>query len=173
MFILKKLLRKLFRIVSSRDTSMEGYISQLRKIGVVIGENNYIGRNVSFGRGGRDPIEVGNDCVITGCTILGHDASPALFVSRLNKNRSMNNRISLKRKTIIKDKCFIGVGAVIMPGVIVGPESIVAAGAIVTKDVQPRTIIGGNPAKVIGSIDDFIAKHEQQIEQHPEWYPGL
>lgn len=45
--------------------------------------------------------------------------------------------------------CGIGARSILMPGITVGDHSIVAAGAIVTKDVPPNTIVAGNPAKVI------------------------
>ena len=40
----------------------------------------------------------------------------------------------------------------------IGPNAIVAAGSVVTKDVEPGTIVGGNPAKVIGSFDSLYEK---------------
>ena len=46
-------------------------------------------------------------------------------------------------------RCFIGGGAVLTPGVTIGDESIVAAGAIVLDDVPPRSIVAGNPARVV------------------------
>ena len=46
----------------------------------------------------------------------------------------------------------MGVGAIILPGVTIGENAVVAAGAVVTKDVAPNTIVGGNPAKFIKSI---------------------
>ncbi len=49
---------------------------------------------------------------------------------------------------------WIGAGATILPNVSVGENSIVAAGAIVTKDVPPNAIVGGIPAKVIGSVQE-------------------
>lgn len=48
-------------------------------------------------------------------------------------------------------RCFIGGGSMIMPGVRIGDESIVAAGAVVTRDVPPRSIVAGTPARVIRS----------------------
>ena len=45
--------------------------------------------------------------------------------------------------------CRIGAGATILPGVTIGENAIVAAGAIVTKDVEDNTVVGGNPAKLI------------------------
>ena len=47
---------------------------------------------------------------------------------------------------------WIGAGATILPGVIIGENAVVAAGAVVTKDVAPDTIVGGNPAKFIKNV---------------------
>ncbi|MBN1186219.1 MAG: acyltransferase [Bacteroidales bacterium] len=165
----------LFKILHKYLTprlSMEDKINQMRQRGVKIGINNYIG-NVNFGSGGRDPIKIGNNCVLTGCTILGHDASPAVFIEKLYSERSINDRVSFEKLTEIKDNCFIGWGAIILPGVTVGANSIVGAGAIVTRDVPPNCVVAGNPAKFICTIEEFISKHENQILEHPEWYPKL
>jgi acetyltransferase-like isoleucine patch superfamily enzyme len=51
--------------------------------------------------------------------------------------------------TRIGRRCFIGARSVIMPGVTVGDGSVVAAGSVVTKDVPARSIVGGNPARII------------------------
>lgn len=48
-------------------------------------------------------------------------------------------------------RCFIGGGSMILPGVTIGDESIVAAGAVVFDDVPPRSIVAGNPARVVRS----------------------
>lgn len=50
----------------------------------------------------------------------------------------------------IFDNVFIGAGSTIMYGVRIGPNAIVAAGTVITKDVPPGTIVGGNPPHVIG-----------------------
>ena len=46
-----------------------------------------------------------------------------------------------------------------MPGVTIGEGSIVAAGSIVTKSVPPHTVVGGNPARVICSVEEYIDKN--------------
>jgi acetyltransferase-like isoleucine patch superfamily enzyme len=51
----------------------------------------------------------------------------------------------------IGDYVWIGVNATIMPGIHIGTGAVVAAGAVVTKDVDPYTVVGGVPAKVIGT----------------------
>ncbi len=55
-----------------------------------------------------------------------------------------------KSKTvIIENDVWIGAGSIILPGVFIGEGAVVAAGSIVTKDVEPFSIVGGNPAKLI------------------------
>ncbi len=67
-----------------------------------------------------------------GSTILCHD---------------MSRRI--RKDVIIGKNCFIGAHSLILPGVTIGDEVVVAAGAVVTKDVNSNTIVAGNPAKPI------------------------
>lgn len=54
---------------------------------------------------------------------------------------------------VIEDDVWLGAGAIITDGVRVGQGAVVAAGAVVTKDVPPHTVVGGVPAKVIKEID--------------------
>jgi len=53
---------------------------------------------------------------------------------------------------ILKRGCYLGAGCTILPGVTVGEQAIVAAGAVVTKDVAPRKIVGGVPAREIKDV---------------------
>ena len=66
-------------------------------------------------------------------------------------------------KVVIEDDVWIGFGAVVLSGVRIGKGAIVAAGSVVTKDIEPYSIAGGNPAKKIterfASNDDLV-KHE-------------
>lgn len=50
----------------------------------------------------------------------------------------------------------------------IGPNAIVAAGSVVVKDVPEGTIVGGNPAKVIGRFDDLLAKRMEEDYEKPE-----
>ena len=64
------------------------------------------------------------------------------------------NRKSLDLKSIqIKQNAWIGANTTILPGVTVGENSIVAAGAVVSKDVPPNSIVAGIPAKIVKTID--------------------
>jgi acetyltransferase-like isoleucine patch superfamily enzyme len=53
----------------------------------------------------------------------------------------------------LESGCFVGAGAIVLPGVTVGREAFVAAGSVVTKDVKPRTLVGGVPAREIRGIE--------------------
>ena len=102
-------------------------------------------------RFGSEPwlIEIGNKVTITsGVTILTHDGSTWLFKD--NKGRRF-----LYKKTIIKNNVFIGVNSIILPGVVIENNVVVAAGSVVTKSVPTGVIIGGNPARIIGSFDTY------------------
>ena len=62
-------------------------------------------------------------------------------------------------KVIIKDWAYIGACSQIMPGVTIGEGAIVAAGSIVTKSVPPYTVVGGNPAKYISTVKEYIERN--------------
>lgn len=57
-------------------------------------------------------------------------------------------------KTVVRRGASIGGGATILPGVEIGERAMVGAGAVVTRDVPARSIVVGNPARVIGQIED-------------------
>jgi len=66
------------------------------------------------------------------------------------------------KEVVIKRNAYIGAGAIILPGVTIGEYSIVAAGSVVTKDVPPRTVVAGVPARVIGTVDEFLIKFKSK-----------
>lgn len=162
-------LRKLIKSIFHLEMSMENRIALYRSRGTKIGERCYIGANATLGRGGSDPIVIGDDCIITGCTILGHDASPALFLEEL-QGTGIFDRKSYKRETRIGNRVFIGVNAVVLAGVTIGDNCIVGAGAVVTKDIPAGSVVAGNPAKIIASIDDFKARYRALYQEHPEYF---
>ena len=56
---------------------------------------------------------------------------------------------SEEKPIVVGDDVWLGYGAIILPGVTIGDGAIIGAGTVVTKDVPPYAIVGGNPAKVI------------------------
>lgn len=88
----------------------------------------------------------------------------------------MFSNFQLSKGTTIVDKvgnieifinCFIGANALIMHNVKIGPNAIAAAGSVVTKDVPENSIVGGNPAKVIGKFDEYAKKMEELSNSYP------
>lgn len=63
-------------------------------------------------------------------------------------------------KIVIEDWAYIGSQSLIMPGVTIGEGALVAAGSVVTKSVPPRTVVGGNPARVLCTIDEYIERNK-------------
>ena len=63
-----------------------------------------------------------------------------------------NRRALISKPIIVKRNAWIGAAATILPGVTIGENAVVAAGAVVTADVPPNTIVGGVPAKIIKNL---------------------
>ena len=57
------------------------------------------------------------------------------------------------RPVVIGDDVWVGGGAIICPGVTIGEGCTIAAGAVVTSDVEPFTLVGGNPARLIRRLE--------------------
>lgn len=153
-----------YRLSQYDDFTIADY---LRAQGAQIGENCRI-----LIRGlGTEPylIRIGNHCTIAGdVAFLTHDGAAWVFTDELPKLQRFG--------TIeILDNCFIGYGAILMPNVRIGPNSIVGAGAIVTKDVSPNTVVAGSPAKPICTLEEYKRKllAAWQVQQPPGYMADL
>lgn len=71
------------------------------------------------------------------------------------------------------DNVMIGANSTILYDVKIGPNAIIAAGSVVTKDVPPNSVVGGNPAKVICSFDDFVNRRYKKTENRIEKTDGI
>ncbi len=116
--------------------------------------NNAVG-DVMIG----DHTRIGLHNTIIGPVIIGSHVNLAqgITVTALNHNfEDSEKRIDEQgvstSAVVIEDDIWIGANAVILPGVTIGHHSVVAAGAIVTKDVPPHSLVAGVPAKVIKQI---------------------
>ena len=114
---------------------------------------------VDFGKN----IRIGKRCWIQqGCTFfdrggitIGNDVfiAPKVNLITINHDSDPENRsATYGRPIVIEDKVWIGINSTILPGVTVGYGSIVGANSVVTHDVSPYTVVGGNPAKFIKEI---------------------
>ena len=105
---------------------------------IVVGEGTIIGYACFID--GRDKVTIGNHTDI---------ASEVMIYSQ-EHNLSAEDFGASCAPVKIGNYVFVGPRAIILPGVAIGDGAVVAAGAVVTKDVSPYTIVGGVPAKVIG-----------------------
>lgn len=106
-------------------------------------------------------VRIGSNVTLSACTLLGHDG-----VIRILNNR-YGKRLDSVGSIDIRDNCFIGHGAIVMPRVTIGPDSIVAAGAVVTKVVPTGVVVGGNPARILCTTEDLVARIESRCAAYP------
>lgn len=104
---------------------------------------------------------LGNNVQLSNCNLFGHDGSIAFL------NKAYGKKLDRVGKIDIKDNVYIGHGAIVLPGVTIGPNALIAAGAIVTKDVAPDSIVAGSPAKVIGSLNKLVERLEKKTAELP------
>ena len=131
--------------------------SYLRLFGVQLGGGTCVHRSCKFFHVGK--MTVGMNTVINfGCYLdnrrgihIGNNVGIAHNTKIYTLGHDLNDpKFSTKGAPVrIEDNVFIFSNALVMPGVTIGEGAIVLAGSVVTKDVEPWTIVGGNPAKRI------------------------
>lgn len=127
--------------------------NHFRKMGMKIGAKCNICCNIST----TQPflVEMGDNVTIAGeVLLLTHDNSIS---------KPLPETTDLFGKITIGNNCFIGTRSLIMPGVYLADDIIVAAGSVVTKSFHKEgVIIGGNPARIIGSVDSFVERNREK-----------
>lgn len=104
-------------------------------------------------------IKIHNNVVVgSNTTFVNHDFIHQVFNNYLAEYKYTYNSGCIE----IMDNVFIGTGSIIMPNVKIGPNAIIAAGSVVTKDVEEDAIVAGVPAKKIGSFKECMKKRINQ-----------
>jgi maltose O-acetyltransferase len=102
-------------------------------------------------------IEIGDNVTMAPRVhILCHDACTKTFL----------NYTKIGRVTI-GNNVFIGAGSIVLPGITIGNNVIIGAGSIVTHDVPDGTVIAGNPAVKLCSLEEYLRKEKAQMENSP------
>jgi len=140
------------------------WLRRLCKKGLEVGADCRLFGFPSFGS---EPylVSIGNHVTVAaGVAFLTHDGGTWVFRSR----PEFENVIRYGRIRV-NDNCFIGNRAIILPNVTIGPNSIVGAGAVVTHDVPPNTIVAGVPARIVTSLDEYA---ERCLKENPSYDPA-
>lgn len=155
---MKKLRKFLLRhgIGNYRNDS-DAYIAFLKRKGVKIGTNVRIfqPKTVTIDHTRPSLLEIGSNVVIThGASILTHGYDWFVLQNLYHETIGSSGRV------VIGDNVFLAFNCTILKGVTIGNNSIVAAGSVVTKDMPPNSVIGGVPAKVICTIEEYYHKRQ-------------
>jgi acetyltransferase-like isoleucine patch superfamily enzyme len=111
---------------------------------LIIGNNCHIGKNCFFDL--RSKVHMEENVVVSmKCTFLTHQD--------MNQSALIAHYPPTTAAIYIKKNCYIGAGVTVLQGIQVGESSIIAAGSVVTKDVDPNSLVGGVPAYNIKKID--------------------
>ena len=124
-------------------------VGALRAAGYEVGREVYVGTELHvvddlFAGGTR--LSIGDRVAIAQRVLL-------VLSSHANNSRVMEHLPPVLGSITIEDDAWIGAGTIILPGVRVGEQAVIGAGSVVTKDVPPKTIVAGNPAAVLRTLE--------------------
>ena len=108
-----------------------------------------------------------NVSVAADVRFVTHDVIQSMLREMNNPDYPMGKNRFYMGKIEVLDNCVIGAGSIILYNTKIGPNALVAAGSVVTRDVPEGAIVGGNPAKVIGSLSELAKKREVQCADRP------
>lgn len=138
------------------------------KHNIIIGDNFYIGKFSQI----ECDAEIGDNVIFANCVALigrydHHYQQIGVPIRLASQIRDHDyNWKGLNEKIVIEDDVWIGYGSIILSGIKIGQGSIIAAGSVVTNDVEPFSIYAGVPAKKIR--DRFNSKND--LEDHIKLY---
>lgn len=137
--------------------------------------NTPIPSPIKFVLGKNALIQIGNNCDLNGAAVTAYESvvignrvqigaaglitdSDLHPIDAASRRKQMSGEpfplsLVVKAPVVIEDDVWIGYNVIILKGVHIGEGSIIGAGSVVTRDVPPFSVVGGNPAKVIKNID--------------------
>jgi maltose O-acetyltransferase len=144
-----------------RGAQPQNNIDLLVDRGLQLGKNVSIQNDVIIDPSHCWLISIGDECTLAPrVIILAHDASTKRHIKYTKIGRVK-----------IGNKTFVGAGSIILPGVSIGRDVVIGAGSVVSKDIPDGVVVAGNPARIICTIDKYIAKHSKNQYIRPvfEW----
>lgn len=152
MNIIKKLIRKM---INYSCLTSDDFIKEMTRKGVKIGMGTFFFDPATTYLDTTRPflLQIGEYVKITkGCIILVHDYACSVI------RKSHGTIVGEAKETVIGDNVFIGMNSIILPGVHIGNNVIIGAGTVVTKDIPSDVVVGGNPCKILTSLDSYNNK---------------
>jgi maltose O-acetyltransferase len=136
-------------------------LAALEQRGLRLGRNVHVQGGVIIDHSHCWLISLGDGCTLApNVHLIAHDAS-----TKRHLGYTRIGRVDIGRDV------FVGAGSIVLPGVTIGDRAIVAAGSVVTDDVAPGTIVGGNPARPIGKTDEYVQRNAALMTTSPV-YPA-
>ena len=141
-------LRNLYKII---------YLKRLKRIGLTIGDNFQMEKGCNIDTPFAWLINIGNNVTLASRVyILAHDGSTKKIL-----NYSKIGRVN------IGNNVFIGAHSIILPNVNIGDNCIIGANSVVSKSIKPNTVVAGNPAKEICTLEEFKEKNIKKFNKGP------
>lgn len=147
--------------------SSEAYINYLRKKGCKIGKDTciYFPKSATIDETRCKFIEIGEGEHISGkTTILAHDYSYAIL------RRIYHCMPQRDKLTKIGNNVFIGINSIILMGTTIGDNCIIGAGSVVRGNIPSGTIWAGNPARQIGTVEEYYSKLTKDFEKNAKFF---
>ena len=131
----------------------------LKALGLQVGTDVWLPASTWIDTSHCHLISIGDHCGFgEQCLILAYDAQMDEFLDAARVGR-----------VIIHPSSHIGARAIILPGVEIGPRTIVGAGSVVSRTLPPDTVCAGNPARVICTLEEYLAKHRTRLATAPRF----
>jgi acetyltransferase-like isoleucine patch superfamily enzyme len=141
------------KVVLGKGVSLNGTVVPIELVTyasgrIEIGNHTFINYGSSIAA--RDSVKIGSHCLLGHYTfVMDNDQHDVVKHMDLPKSKPI----------IIEDHVWIGSKAIILPGVRIGSHSTIGAGSIVTRDIPPRCVAAGNPARVLRHLTEFDSGH--------------
>ena len=133
--------------------------TRLRELGMHIGNDVYLPDSTWIDTSHCYLIRIEDHCGFgEECLLLAHDAQMDEYLDAARIGR-----------VTIRESSHIGARTIVLPGVEIGPRTVVGAGSVVSKSLPPNTVCAGNPAKVICTLDEYLAKQRERIATSPRF----
>lgn len=132
-------------------------VSYARKIGVLVkGKIKIYGSSYGMFSSEQYLVTLGDNVYISiGAKFVCHDGATLPF-------RRLVPDLEIAGEITVDDNVFIGMGALILPNVTIGSNCIIGANAVVTKSVPAGSVVAGNPAKLIGTTENFLLRAQEK-----------